>query len=197
MVLFKNAGKQNTEECVTLGLKRAMELNCDIIASSTMGVTADVLLTKAKEMGFQNKIVIVRGCSSKARGGMNLMKPEIKEELIARGAIIVTTAHALSAGERGISAKSRGIYPLALMAETLRCFGQGTKVCFEIAVMALDADAIDYGVPVVAMGGSHRGVDTACVVTPGHSANLLETVVNEIICKPFDIVNPDPSMTFD
>ncbi len=197
MVLFKNAGKQNTEETIMLALKRAMELDCGIVAASTMGVTADLLLTKAKEVGFKNKIVIVRGCSNKGRGGLNLMKPEIKADLIARGASVVTTAHALSAGERGISSKSRGVYPLELMAETLRCFGQGTKVCFEAAVMALDADEFPYGVPIVVLAGSHRGADTACVITPAHSSNILETVINEIICKPFDVENPDKSMTFD
>ena len=197
MVLFENAGKQNTAQVVRLALKRATELDCPIVAASTLGVTADALLTAAKEQGFQNKIVIVRGCSGKARGGANLMKPEVKEELLARGASIVTTAHLLSAGERGLSSKYKGIYPLEIMADTLRCFGQGTKVCFETAVMALDADEIPYGVPVVAMGGSHRGADTAVVITPAHSSFILETVIHEIICKPFDIVNPDKSMTFD
>jgi len=197
MVLFKNAGKQNTAEVVAHALKRATELNCDIVAASTLGVTADTLLTAAKERGFKNRIVIVRGCSSKARGGANLMKPEVKAELLARGAVIVTTAHALSAGERGLSTRHRGVYPLEIMADTLRCFGQGTKVCFEAAVMALDADEIPFGVPVVALGGSHRGADTAVVITPSHSSSILETVIHEIICKPYDIVNPDPSMTFD
>ena len=197
MVLFKNAGKQNTAETVAHALKRAVELNCDIVAASTLGVTADALLTAAKETGFKNRIVIVRGCSSKARGGANLMKPEVKAELLARGAAIVTTAHALSAGERGLSTRHRGVYPLEIMADTLRCFGQGTKVCFEAAVMALDADEISFGVPVVALGGSHRGADTAVVITPSHSSSILETVIHEIICKPYDIVNPDPSMTFD
>ena len=197
MVLFENAGKQNTEQTVRLALKRAMELDCNVVAASTMGVTADVLLTAAKEMGFQNKIVIVRGVSSKGRKGENLMSPEIKKSLEDRGAVIVTTAHALSAGERGISAKGRGIYPLELMADTLRCFGQGTKVCFEASVMALDADVLTYGKPVVALAGSHRGADTAAVITPSYSASIMETVVNEIICKPFDIKNPDPSTTFD
>ena len=49
---------------------------------------------------------------------------------------------------------------------------------------------------VVAIGGSHRGADTAAVVTPSYSASILNTVVNEILCKPFDIRNPDPSMDF-
>lgn len=197
MVLFENAGKQNTEETVRIALKRAMELDCEIVAASTMGVTADVLLTAAKEVGFKNKIVIVRGCTSKQRKGVNLMKPEVRDDLLARGAHIVTAAHALSAGERSMSTKHRGTYPLEIMAETLRTFGQGTKVCFEISVMALDADELTFGVPVVALGGSHRGCDTALVITPSYSASVLDTVINEILCKPFDIKNPDPSMTFD
>lgn len=197
MVLFENAGKQNTEETVKIAVKRAMELDCDIVAASTMGVTADVLLTVAKEAGFKNKIVIVRGCTSKNRKGVNLMKPEVRDELIARGAHIVTAAHALSAGERSISTKHRGAYPLEIMAETLRTLGHGTKVCFEASVMALNADELTFGVPVVALAGTHRGADTALVITPSYSASILDTVIHEILCKPFDIKNPDPSTTFD
>ena len=197
MVCFENAGKQNTAEAIRIALERAKALGCPIVAASTMGVTADALLTAAEAAGFQGKIVIVRGCSSKQRSGVNLMKPETKAALEARGATIVTAAHALSAGERAISTGFRGAYPLEIMAHTLRLFGQGTKVCVEASVMALDADAIPFGVPVVAIGGSHRGADTAAVITPSYSASVLNTVVNELLCKPFDIRNPDPSMTFE
>ena len=197
MVCFENAGKQNTAETVRIALARAQELNCPIVAASTMGVTADALLTAAEAAGFTGKIVIVRGCSSRQRSGVNLMKPEVKAALEARGARIVTAAHALSAGERSVSGTFKGAYPLELMAHTLRMFGQGVKVCVEASVMALDADELPFGVPVVALGGSHRGADAAVVVTPSYSATLLQTVVNEVLCKPFDIRNPDPSMTFD
>ena len=197
MVCFENAGKQNTAETVRIALARAVELNCPIVAASTMGVTAEALLTAAEAAGFTGKIVIVRGCSSRQRSGVNLMKPEVKAALEARGARIVTAAHALSAGERSVSGTFKGAYPLELMAHTLRMFGQGVKVCVEASVMALDADELPFGVPVVALGGSHRGADAAVVVTPSYSATLLQTVVNEVLCKPFDIRNPDPSMTFD
>ena len=197
MVCFENAGKQNTAETVRIALARAVELNCPIVAASTMGVTADALLTAAEAAGFTGKIVIVRGCSSRQRSGVNLMKPEVKAALEARGARIVTAAHALSAGERSVSGTFKGAYPLELMAHTLRMFGQGVKVCVEASVMALDADELPFGVPVVALGGSHRGADAAVVVTPSYSATLLQTVVNEVLCKPFDIRNPDPSMTFE
>ncbi len=197
MVCFENAGKQNTAETVRIAIEKAMELDCPIVAASTMGVTADALLTAAEKAGFKNKIIIVRGCSSRQRSGVNLMKPEVRDALLARGAVIVTAAHALSAGERSISGKHHGAYPLELMAETLRCFGHGTKVCFEVAVMALDADALPFGVPVVAVGGTHRGADTAVVITPSYSASLLDTVVHEILCKPFDIRRLDNSNSFD
>lgn len=197
MLCFENAGKQNTAETLRVALERAAALGCPIVAASTMGVTADALLCAASEKGFTGKIVIVRGCSSRARNGANLMKPEVRDDLIARGAVIVTAAHALSAGERGISTAFKGAYPLEIMAGALRMFGQGTKVCVEAAVMALDADAIGFGTPVVAVGGTHRGADTAIVVTPSYSASILQTVVHEILCKPFDVRNPDPSMTFE
>ena len=196
MILFENAGKQNTDAVVRIALERAAELDCPIVAASTMGVTADALLSAAQAAGFANRIVVVRGCSSRARGGVNLMKPEVRADLVSRGAVIVTAAHALSAGERALSGGFKGAYPLEIMAHTLRMFGQGTKVCVEAAVMALDADALPFGVPVVALGGSHRGADTALVLTPSYSASILQTVVHEILCKPFDIRNPDPSMDF-
>ena len=197
MLLFENAGKQNTAQVVDCALRRAMELDSPIVAASTLGVTADALLTAAEKAGYAGKIVIVRGCSSQHRKGENLMPPVIKAALESRGATIVTAAHALSGGERGISARFKGAYPLEIMANTLRMFGHGTKVCVEAGIMALDADALPYGVPVVAIGGSHRGADTALVLTPSYSATVLDTVVHEILCKPFDIRNPDPSMSFD
>ena len=196
MIAFENAGKQNTEAVVTIAVQRAMELGCPIVAASTMGVTADALLTEAERAGFKGGIVIVRGCSGKNRKGVNLMKPEVKAMLESRGATVVTAAHALSAGERALSTQFKGVYPLEIMANTLRMFGQGTKVCVEAAIMALDADALPFGVPVVALGGSHRGTDTALVLTPSYSASLLSTVVHEVLCKPFDVRNPDPSMDF-
>ena len=196
MTLFENAGKQNTAEAVRIAVEKAMELGCPIVAASTMGVTADALLTESERAGFRGDIVIVRGCSSRQRMGANLMKPEVRDMLLSRGARIVTAAHALSAGERGISTTFKGAYPLEIMANTLRMFGQGTKVCVEASIMALDADALPFGVPVVALGGSHRGADTALVLTPSYSASLLSTVIHEVLCKPFDVRNPDPSMDF-
>jgi len=70
------------------------------------------------------------------------------------------------------------------MANTLKFFGQGVKVSVEIAVMALDAGLIPYGEDIIAIGGTGRGADTAVVIRPAHAANIFDTYIAEVICKP-------------
>lgn len=192
MVIFENAGSENMQETIRLAVKRAMELDCDIVTCSTRGNTAAALLDHAEAVGFKNKVVVVRGVGNKRREGVNMMDDEDRAALEARGARIVTAGHALSAGERGLSGVFKGIYPLEIMAATLRTFGQGVKVAFECAVMALEADQIPFGKPVVAMGGTGVGVDAAVVITPCYSADILDTVVHEVICKAWDLKAKKP-----
>lgn len=184
MDIFAKTGLENTEQTLTLALRRAMESGYDIVASSTRGLTAKMLVEMANKMGFTNRLIIVRTVSSGESEGQNRFTSELKASLEQSGTVFVTAAHALSAGERGISSKSKGMYPLEIMAHTLRTMGQGTKVCFECAVMALDADVIPFGKPVVAVGGTANGVDTALVITPSYSASILDTKIHEFLCKP-------------
>jgi len=72
-----------------------------------------------------------------------------------------------------------------IMAHTLRLFCEGMKVCVEIGAMALDAGALKKPRAVVALGGTGRGCDTACVMTPGYSAKIFDTRIHEILCKPY------------
>ena len=184
MKLYETTGAQHTEETLTLAVDKAMELKTDIVIASTLGGTAMQLVQLAKEKGYQGRIVVVRCCSSAAEGGVNRMAPEMKAQLQAEGAAIVSAAHALSAGERAISGTFKGQYPLEIIAGALRMLGAGTKVAVEISVMALDADEIPFGKPIVAVGGTGKGCDTAVVLTPSYSATLLQTKIHEYLCKP-------------
>ena len=112
------------------------------------------------------------------------MTPETKKQVEQLNVTVVTAGHALSGAERGLSGRFNGVYPVEIMAHTLRTFGQGTKVCFECAVMALDNDAVIYNQPVVAIGGSSRGSDTPMIITPSYSATILDTKIHEILVKP-------------
>ena len=73
--------------------------------------------------------------------------------------------------------------PTAL-GNLLRTFGQGTKVCVEIMLMAADGGVVERGQQVLVMAGSGRGADTAFLATASTSNRLKEVKVHEILCKP-------------
>lgn len=78
-----------------------------------------------------------------------------------------------------------------LMANLLRCFSQGVKVCFEIILMVTDAGLVATGEKVIVVAGTARGSDTALVVQAASSQHLKRLRVHEIICKPLNPLNID------
>lgn len=77
------------------------------------------------------------------------------------------------------------------MANLLRCFSQGVKVCFEIVLMATDAGLVTSGEKVIAIAGTARGSDTALVMQAASTQHLRKLKVSEIICKPLNPLNID------
>lgn len=98
---------------------------------------------------------------------------------------MVSATHALSGVERAVAKKHSGVYPALLIADTLRPFGQGTKVAVEVAVMAADSGNLT-GNDIVSIGGSGRGADTALILKPANQSDLFDTRIREIVCKPRD-----------
>jgi len=86
--------------------------------------------------------------------------------------------------ERAIRMKWNTIGPAGIIADALRIFGSGVKVCAEIVIMAADAGLIPVDRDVIAIAGSGSGADTALVVSSVHASNFLNMTVREIICKP-------------
>jgi hypothetical protein len=70
------------------------------------------------------------------------------------------------------------------LANILRTFGQGMKVCVEILLMAANGGQIDIGEKVIVAAGSGRGADTAILATAATSNRLKEVRIHEILCKP-------------
>lgn len=184
MTIFEQKGTVNTEETLKIALQCAQARGMDIVVASSEGDTALLLMQMAKEAGFAGRIVCVSCAYGSKEPGKNRLSDERRAQLTQGGVQVVTAAHALSGGERGLTKVFGSVHPVELIAHTLRMFGQGTKVCVEVALMALDCGSIDYGKPIVAVGGSGRGADTACVLTPGYTASLMETKIHEILCKP-------------
>jgi hypothetical protein len=111
------------------------------------------------------------------------MPGEVRKDLENKVSSVIAASHALSGIERSVAFKHSGIYPVLLIADTLRLLGHGTKVAVEIAVMAADAGALS-GNDIISIGGTGKGADTALVVKPAHQNNFFDLRIREVVCKP-------------
>ena len=187
MKTFKKISPENTPVAIQLAIEKAIELKADIVVSTTTGASAVMTAELASKMGYAGRIIAVTHVWGMKVSGENELLEENRKKLEAAGVIIVTAAHALSGVERALSGKFGGVYPVEIMAHTLRLFCQGVKVCVEMAAMVLDAGVIKEPAAIVTLGGTGEigGLDTACVITPGYSARIFETRIHEILCKPY------------
>lgn len=159
----------------------AQENGLDMVIASTTGNAAMKLLDERDKSRYNGRIVVVRNVAGSFSEGCTGMSDTAYDELIKRGAYVVTAGHALSGAERGISKRFGGVLPVELIAETLRMFGQGTKVCVEIAIMANDAGHLRPGNPIVAVAGTGQGSNTICIIVPGYSATIFDTKIVSMI----------------
>jgi hypothetical protein len=176
---FEKCGKINTNMAIDLAVKAALDNGIKyIVVASNEGETAKLL----ENCGIN--VVVVTHVNGFRQAGTQEMPTEIRKNLESYGFKVHTSSHVLSGAERSLSVKFGGISPIEVMAQSLKMFGQGVKVCVEISTMALDAGLVPYGEDIIAIAGSGRGADTAIILTPAHSAIILETKIKEIICKP-------------
>lgn len=182
MKLFNQPGSSNTDETLRIALDGARQRGIKrIVVASTTGATIDRLCALKPE-GME--IICVSHAAGFHTPGEQELSREKRLQLSEANIPVVTMSHALSGAERCFSNKFGGVSPVEVAAHTLRMFGQGVKVCVEISLMATDAGVIPYGEPVVAVGGSGAGADTALVLRPSHAASFLDTKIDEILCKP-------------
>jgi hypothetical protein len=181
MKTWAKSGPDNTQATVEAAVARAKELGIKrVVVASNTGETARLFLDKGLEVVCVTHQVGFRGPN------VDEMPAETRQEFAARGVKVLTTTHLFRGVTRGIVNAYKGFDPAMVVADTLRLFGQGTKVAVEVAVMALDAGLIPYGEDVIAVGGTGRGADTALVIRPAYSGEFLKTQIREIICKPWE-----------
>ena len=181
ILYFDEVGEKNTEATLRAAKRRAEELGIrNIVVASTRGETG----LKAAELfkGF-NVVVVTHSTGFREPG-----KQEVPEEMMTRiraaGGKILTTGHAFAGVSRAINKKFNTLGPAELVANVLRLFGQGMKVCVECTYMAADSGMIPMDKDIIAVAGSGRGADTAVVVKPAHLNDMFDLCVKEIIAKP-------------
>jgi len=148
-VYFQAPGRQNTESALeTVKDYAQAEQIKHIVVASTTGETG----VRASEVLRGLNVVVVSHHVGFREPGVWELKDENRRKILDNGAKILTATHALSSVERAVRKKHGTLMPLELVAHTLRLFGEGTKVCVEIAIMAADAGLIPVDSDVIALG---------------------------------------------
>ena len=179
-MFFNKPGKNNTEQTLNFAFERGKELGLnEVVLASTKGDTA----YRALEIFSGFCITVVTYHCGFKEPFKKVMPDETKNDLKEKGVVVISATHALSGVERSIAKKHTGIYPALLIADTLRLFGQGTKVAVEVSIMAADAGTLT-GNDIISIGGTARGADAALVIKPANQSDLFDLRIREIICKP-------------
>ena len=180
---FEKRGAVNTEKTIDIALRFCEEkyIGKIVVASST-GRT--VLRVKEKAMAGLEVIGVTYSAGSKYREEVEEFNKS-RSALENKGILLVRGLHALSATERSFENKYKnGLLPLSIVADTLRMFSQGMKVCVEIAVMAAEHGFITSDEDVVAVGGSGHGADTAVMMRSAYAGNMFDTRIKAVLCMP-------------
>lgn len=177
IVYFEDLKQDNTLETFQVAKARLEELNIKkLVIASTYGDTARKAMEYFKDSGVQLIVVPHQfGFSSPE----NLFPMELVKELRDNG-------HEVYFGTMLFhTEKIYGSNTPAIIADFLRCFSQGVKVCFEIVLMASDGGFLRSGEKVIAIAGTGRGADTAMVMQAATSRSINKLRANELLCKPF------------
>jgi uncharacterized protein len=180
-VYFTESGDATTEKTLDVAKRRAEELGIKtIVVASTSGETG---LKAVKAFANYKVVVVTHAAGFQAPDGQELTEQN-RAKILDNGGLVLTATHAFGGVGRAVRRRFNTYQVDEIMAQTLRVFGQGTKVACEIALMAADAGLIRTDEEVISIGGTASGADTALVVKPAHTHDFFELKVKEILCKP-------------
>ncbi len=181
IVYFEEKGEVNTDTTIELAKERALELGVKhVVVASTTGKTGKKAIDAFEGTGIE--VVVVTHQMGYKKENRIEIDDEIRRYIEEKGKLVISSD--LFTTVPKITQKYGGWNPFNLIADTLRIFCEGMKVCVEIATMAADAGAIPVGEEVVAIAGTARGADTAVVIRPSNVHRFFETRILEIICMP-------------
>ena len=179
---FKNPGPENTDRTLEIAVKAARDRNIShLVVASTSGATAE----KALELmsGAELKLVVVTHNVGFSEEGEGEFDAKIRKKIEKAGHVVHTGTMATRNINKAISENSGGYSQTEIVNATLRMFGQGIKVCAEMAAMACDSGLIPFQ-DVICVAGTANGADTAAVIRANSSNRFFNIKIREILCKP-------------
>lgn len=183
IVYFEKPGKENTGACLDV-VKTALneETYRHVVVATTTGANGLLFSDTFKKSGL-NIVIVTHSAGFKGPNTFE-MPGETGEKIRANGAKIYTGTILTHSLETSLNAKSGGMYPAMIIAQALRRFGEGAKVCCEIVMMAADAGLVPEDEEVIAVAGTGYGADTVMVLKSATSKRFLDLKVLEILAKP-------------
>ena len=180
---FKKPGTENTGQCLEIVKETIDNFNYKhIVVATTTGKTGQIFAESLRDKNV-NLILITHSHGFKEPNRQELSQ-ESRDRILSTGAKIYTGTMITHSLETALAAKFSGVYPTLLIAQTLRRFGEGVKVCCEIVMMAADAGLIPEGEEVIAIAGTGYGADTITIIRSVTSKRFLDLKVLEILAKP-------------
>jgi len=183
IVYFEKPGNENSYACLEI-VKRALKERSykHVAVASTTGETGLLFSEGLRDLNV-NLIVVTHSAGFKEPNTIE-MPEDIRKKIEKNGAKVFTGSMLTHSLETSLASKFGGSYPTLIIAQSLRRFGEGTKVCCEIVMMAADAGLIPEGEEVLAIAGTARGADTVLVIKSAASKRFLDLRVLEILAKP-------------
>ncbi|HJJ57417.1 MAG TPA: hypothetical protein O0X40_04450 [Methanocorpusculum sp.] len=184
IIYFSTPGKENTNDCVEIAIKRAKELDIkDIVVASCSGYTAKLFAEACQKEGMH--LIVVTHAVGFENPGEWEFDEKLAEKLKSEGHSIITGTHSLSGMERAISRHLGGGSRTEAIAEAFRkIISVGMKVAVECVLIAADQGAVPVNREVIAVGGTSEGADTVLVVKPSHTATFFNLHVCEFVAMP-------------
>jgi uncharacterized protein len=182
-ILFEESGKRNTDVCIDT-VRRYIEEHgmTHVVVASTTGRTALSFYRSLKETTA--KLVIVTHSVGFKEPGKDEFDQDTRNFLIQEGVPLYTGTILTHSLEKSLMDDYHGIYPGYIIANTLRRFGEGTKVAVEIVMEATDAGLVPEDAEVLAIAGTGHGADTVLLIKAKPSKRFLKLQVLEILARP-------------
>lgn len=182
-VYFEKPGRENTAHCVEV-LKEAVKAEGykNIVLATTTGETALAVGEALRDSGV-NMVAVTHSMGFK-EPNLTSVSREARQKIESLGVKIFTGPMLTHSLETSLNHKFGGIYPTMIIGQSLKRFGEGSKVVCEIVMMAADAGLIPEGEEVLGVAGTARGADTVLLVKSAVSKRFLDLRVLEVLAKP-------------
>lgn len=176
------AGLAETKACVKAAAKRAKELGIrQIVVSTTSGRSALNMAQALTDIGHKAEVIGV-GYSAEYAAKWGAFDPKIQAQAKKLGARFIKGTHIMGGLDSAVASSLGGAVPGKIIAAAYYTFGQGCKVAVEVAAMAADQGCVSAKTPIISLGGTAEGVDTALVLNPATASQLFSLKIREVVC---------------